>query len=472
MADRLLRHPVPYLNESIGNYVLRICSENSCELSQFASLIGFYHRRSIENYYNNLSKVHISKFYEITGIDIKSIEDMTEKRFRFDDYSDYRRGIHASVCPKCYSERPYERIHWKNKLISVCLEHEIYLVNKCPRCNNEITSNFLYNGKCDCGLPIKYFNYVKCINEYIIRSQKIMYQIFNIKTIVPLNENDFLYNTMSGKDYCIFFYHLQKLATLYDEDIKEIGTFCDVDDRYISNIFASWIILEWPVNLITILNILNDLDIKYINRSSFEDVDLYLYYDYTDVIEEKFSRIFNPLECLKLKHFFITDIVFSYEEIYQPLMKYYYENSNRENVIKKMDKYIFLNKYVELDIAMKIFFDNHYANSAEHFIRKHFHIHVYSNKEYLSLEEIFNYYDKIKKNCSASYSDIKDISFEYSRFLFLIRDTKFTLEDIIFVSSKFKIRIDPMNYIGQKIYIQLDPNLTKREIWRLFRHID
>jgi hypothetical protein len=48
MADKLLRHQVPYINESIGNYVLRLCSENSCEVNQIADLTGF-RLRGIEN---------------------------------------------------------------------------------------------------------------------------------------------------------------------------------------------------------------------------------------------------------------------------------------------------------------------------------------------------------------------------------------------------------------------------------------
>jgi hypothetical protein len=56
MAERLLRHPVPYINESIGSYILRLCSENSCKANQIADLIGFYHLRGIENYYRKLKE--------------------------------------------------------------------------------------------------------------------------------------------------------------------------------------------------------------------------------------------------------------------------------------------------------------------------------------------------------------------------------------------------------------------------------
>lgn len=64
MADRLLRHPVPYLNESIGSYLLRLCSENSCEVNQIADLIGF-NLRSIDNFYIKLNEKHISNLSEI-----------------------------------------------------------------------------------------------------------------------------------------------------------------------------------------------------------------------------------------------------------------------------------------------------------------------------------------------------------------------------------------------------------------------
>lgn len=75
MVDKLLRHPVPYINESIGNYVLRLCSENSCEVNQIADLIGLS-GKSIENYYRKLKEENITKLSELTGIDVKVIEDI------------------------------------------------------------------------------------------------------------------------------------------------------------------------------------------------------------------------------------------------------------------------------------------------------------------------------------------------------------------------------------------------------------
>ena len=178
MADRLLRHPVPYTNESIGNYVLRLCSENSCRVNQIAELIGFF-LRGIDNFYGELKEKHIVRFSEVTGIDTKVIEDMTAKRFNFGYRNDYTSHTKAGVCPKCYSEESYERIHWKNELIKVCIDHEIYLVDECPRCKEKITINKLFYGKCECGLLISDIKSTKCDNEYVVLVYNCGHEKFN-----------------------------------------------------------------------------------------------------------------------------------------------------------------------------------------------------------------------------------------------------------------------------------------------------
>jgi|GEM_PF-3259225 hypothetical protein len=464
MADRLLRHPVPYINESIGNYVLRLCSENSCEVNQISDLIGFK-LRGIGHYYRKLNEENITKFSELTGIEIKVIENMTTNRFSFDMYSDFSCHTEAYVCPICYRERSYERIHWKNRLIKVCLDHEIYLVDECPHCKEKISSDIVFLGKCNCGLHIIDFNYFKCVNEYVLHGQNILYQIFNIRSSVPLIVCDLLFNTLSRVDYCNLLSHLQYLTELYTDGLNDLEIFFDNDDGFKSYIIASWIMVDWPTNLIKFLNILNCLDINYINRSSFEVDNQSAYSEsYMDVIKDRYMRIFNPLECLKLRG--KSRIVFGYEEIYQPIMNYYNENSNIENVKIKMNKYIYLNNYVELDIAIRIFFDIcDLDRDIRIFVIKYFHIYKYFNKEYLDIEEIFDFYNKIKKKCSITFSDIKGKSDNYSTFLILFQHFGITISDIIYVqmNSESSVRFDPITFHGiATIFYQY--NQIKKEL--------
>ncbi len=63
--------------------------------------------KSIKNYYKKLKDESITKFTELTCIDVKGIEDMTVSRFK--DHTDFRCCTEASVCPKCYSQRSYEK---------------------------------------------------------------------------------------------------------------------------------------------------------------------------------------------------------------------------------------------------------------------------------------------------------------------------------------------------------------------------
>ncbi len=414
MADRLLRHPVPYTNESIGNYVLRLCSENSCRVNQIAELIGFF-LRGIDNFYGELKEKHIVRFSEVTGIDTKVIEDMTAKRFNFGYRNDYTSHTKAGVCPKCYSEESYERIHWKNELIKVCIDHEIYLVDECPRCKEKITINKLFYGKCECGLLISDIKSTKCDNEYVLKNQNILYQIFNIKSRVSLNESNMLFNTLSSMDYCNLLYHLQNIASQYADDLNNLETFLENDGGLNSSIIASQIMFDWPTGLINFLNILNCLDVNYIISTPSIKVSYEWLYElaYREEMVDRYMRIFNPLECLKLRS--IYNIVYNYKEIYQPIMKYYFENNNKEKVKTKMNKYIYQNDYIELHVAIKIFFSIDGSDfRVKDFVRDYFQVVKFFDKEYINLEEILSFYDDIYTSCSLKFSDIKEIRSSYT----------------------------------------------------------
>lgn len=293
MANRLLRHPVPLINESIGNYVLRLCSENSCEVKHISDLIGFNPRGGIGHYYKKLKEKNITKFSELTGMDIKVIEDMTESRFSFDKKNDFGRGIYSSVCPECYREKSYERIHWKNELIKVCLDHESYLVDYCPRCNKEITSNILFSGQCNCGLLINDFNYERCVNKYILQNQNILYQIFNIKCKVPLKES-FLYNNISGENYCKFFVYLQYLPGFHAEKLKKFKIFTKTDKCNKRNVIASWIMIDWPLSLYEFVSATFEVNNKYSFTNTIYDTVL-LQLEELTVASDLNEGIFNIL---------------------------------------------------------------------------------------------------------------------------------------------------------------------------------
>ena len=47
----------------------------------------------------------------------------------------------TKVCPLCLSEKePYDRLHWKCRLVSSCPEHDVLLIESCPGCAAPIAS--------------------------------------------------------------------------------------------------------------------------------------------------------------------------------------------------------------------------------------------------------------------------------------------------------------------------------------------
>ncbi len=61
---------------------------------------------------------------------------------------------HPRVCPQCLAdERPHEHLTWLFRGLPLCLEHGIYLIDRCPGCGIRIPPNTLALNTCRCGFP-------------------------------------------------------------------------------------------------------------------------------------------------------------------------------------------------------------------------------------------------------------------------------------------------------------------------------
>lgn len=47
------------------------------------------------------------------------------------------------ICPKCLGENAYYRKDWRLLFVNICERHDIYLINKCAKCDASISPKFL-----------------------------------------------------------------------------------------------------------------------------------------------------------------------------------------------------------------------------------------------------------------------------------------------------------------------------------------
>lgn len=54
----------------------------------------------------------------------------------------------AQFCPHCLAEAAYQRRAWQLKMISACVQHQCLLIDRCPRCEQPISTAALIAGHC------------------------------------------------------------------------------------------------------------------------------------------------------------------------------------------------------------------------------------------------------------------------------------------------------------------------------------
>ncbi len=79
----------------------------------------------------------------------------------------------TKFCPLCLKCRIHQDFTWGVNLVSVCIEHKVFLLDKCPSCKMKVTLNSLFNDKCTkCFRPFSEMNTVGVEEDLILESQK------------------------------------------------------------------------------------------------------------------------------------------------------------------------------------------------------------------------------------------------------------------------------------------------------------
>lgn len=177
--NQILYNPSPYLDESLGGYLLRLTEANFFEkvywIYDLAGLISF--RVPLNPYLINSETEDLSKLSQLTRVEKGTLWSLLvpflyEQKYNNEQYNFRIRDkyfIHAKktkICPVCLKEKIYVRKFWDYSFFTCCPYHRCLLIDVCPNCNKYIKYNRKTVSRCNCG-----YNFLEAEVEKIIEGE-------------------------------------------------------------------------------------------------------------------------------------------------------------------------------------------------------------------------------------------------------------------------------------------------------------
>lgn len=189
----LLITPVPFHDESLYGYILRLTEQNLYEsFIWIESLI--YDQKQKEN--KHFQKEMILNLSAVTNWSEEILLSLIHNYGCIKDdrilYSNHIILRKSRICPNCLIEKPYIRKYWEILFITTCPIHKCLLVDICPKCGKPIKIKRTKITLCSCGFD---FRMTKIQSRDNIDTSLSNYLFRRIsgknKTLdIPLNELD------------------------------------------------------------------------------------------------------------------------------------------------------------------------------------------------------------------------------------------------------------------------------------------
>lgn len=153
----LLRTPIPYKDESLAGYILRLAEINYyLSPNWILNLAGLKVNKGIYLYNNLLEPSQISK---LIRLDNKQLYLMSSLVYEAVDESNYRHykiyKYGVRLCPECLQEFNYSRKIWDWDIVKACALHQCKLIQKCPNCQKKIKWARPGVSQCKCGFDFR-----------------------------------------------------------------------------------------------------------------------------------------------------------------------------------------------------------------------------------------------------------------------------------------------------------------------------
>lgn len=241
MTEVLLRRPVPYPDESLRGYLIRLAQVNHTSPRKLYKLSSLFAGVDPKSLLMTTGKSDLSKLCILTNSDEQHLLSLTFFN-QLGKYANEDEPIlrHISsfgtcstafcqVCPQCLSEQPYHRKLWEIRSVTTCPAHHCRLISKCPECHRFISPIRKFVTHCKCK-----FDYRECkitkVPEYetklaLILNEKLFNkQVINTLLSADIQELSFRHFLYLHILFCYYFYQIStsKVKVHYSEVFKPI----------------------------------------------------------------------------------------------------------------------------------------------------------------------------------------------------------------------------------------------------------
>jgi hypothetical protein len=233
LANAVIPNPLtPFKDELFSSWIARLSAKFDCQVSTFLNIYFPFLRdkrltaRDMDLVLDSelaeifSQKTRISKTI-IYNAGLRSYESYLSETIRDNSRNNlistvkikgsYSKSHGLKYCPYCLRENNYFKKQWRLLFVNVCEKHNCYFLDRCPSCNNPITTTKRKKG-------IKFFNCPFCGFEFHkAESEKLPSQsnaVENQKKMLEILNNG--YFIFENKPYYSIFYFwvVKKLAKL------------------------------------------------------------------------------------------------------------------------------------------------------------------------------------------------------------------------------------------------------------------
>ncbi len=156
-APLLLRTPLPYEDESLAGYLIRLAQSNYYSSPNWIlRLAGLQVSRGITLWAQPHQPSHLSQLIKLTDEQLKLMASLPYQLVK--EVNPVRYIIYKyarKLCPNCLLESPYCRKIWDWKLVDVCSLHQCLLITSCAGCQKNIRWGRATVTRCRCGFDFR-----------------------------------------------------------------------------------------------------------------------------------------------------------------------------------------------------------------------------------------------------------------------------------------------------------------------------
>jgi hypothetical protein len=172
-VPKFLIRSKPYNEESLQQYLLRIAKVNGYTIKALNSFIikktGFSYRQ-INAKGRELLK---QQLFTMTGhIEVMELFD---HRLRSKEFKAIFDSARLKICPQCLGEYGHCFSQWHYLHNLICMQHKVYLVEFCDKCQRILTDESIVLGAClGCGLKLHYMSNGECTLPYFYGNNSLI----------------------------------------------------------------------------------------------------------------------------------------------------------------------------------------------------------------------------------------------------------------------------------------------------------